>query len=229
MVELGSMPYLQSLTTSYIPYSFDGAILPRLLVLDASAPSLHSQIDIDDIPGQIQVLKLYRYSLRQRRKTPASPRQFPDLRQLYLVKVSLSNLLPRCIMAPKLEHLAFGHATGEEYLDLTPMLQTFCFNGTLLGSTLLRLLTIEGMELGPEIMSHMRQLSTLKNLALLSCRISKAFLTPLWTPSEDMTLPLPSLCALVIENSDERDGDGKFAEMREKCAAARPSLKVFIE
>jgi hypothetical protein len=192
VVELGSMPYLQSLTTSNIPYSFDSAILPQLLYLDAFAPTPDYQINIDDIPRHIQVLRLERYILRQRRKTSASPRQFPDLCELALKDVGISGLVSGFIMAPKLENISFGSQIAEGHLDLAPTLQTFCLNGTPFGSTVLRQLTIEGMEFGAEIVSYMRRLHNLQTLELSSCRICKAFLTSLWTSSEHMTLLLLS-------------------------------------
>jgi hypothetical protein len=228
MIELGSMPHLQSLTTSYIPYSFHGSILPQLLYLEATGPTLASQIDIDDLPGQIQVLKLYQYSLRQRRKTPASPRQFPNLYELALVDVSISDLLPGCIMAPKLENFHFGDDIEEEYLDPAPILQIFCSDGTAFESTSIRKLTIGGMELGPGIASYMRRLHNLHTLELFSCGIWRECIEPLWTSSGHTIVFLPSLRVLSLQHSEGIDGDDEFAEMREKCAAARPSLKVFI-
>jgi hypothetical protein len=229
MIELGAMPYLRSFTTSMIPYSFDGAVLPSLLYLEARGPTLDSQIDIDDIPSQIQVLKLTWYSLRQRHKAPASPRRFPDLYELALSDVSTSKLSPGCIMGPKLEDLTFVDETALDYRDLTPTLETFCLDGTPFGSSLLRRLTIKEMELSPEIIPYMRQLNSLEILNLISCRVWKSSLSPLWSDSEHTTLFLPSLSRLVMERPVAVDRDHKFTELRERCTAVRPSLNLSIK
>jgi hypothetical protein len=219
------MPHLQHFTITNIPYSFDGAVLPQLRYLEAIAPEVYSPFDIDDIPNQIEVLKLCQYSLCHRRNTLAAPRHFPNLNELELIDVSISDSLMGCIMAPKLDDLSLDEYNS---FDLTPMLQTLWHKGIPLGSTLLQNLTIRQGEFGPDTTPYMRQLDNLQTLKLISCTIWTTSLAPLWTFSENIPLFLPCLRSLVMEYSTSADGDHKFAEMSKECAAARPSLKLYI-
>jgi hypothetical protein len=129
-------------------------------------------------------------------------------------------------MAPKLGDLTFVEERGENYRDLTPTLQNFYLDGIPFGSPLLRQLTIEELDLTPEIIPYMRQLTSLEILKLISCRVWNASFAPLWT--EPTTLFLPSLSLFVMQHSIAVDNDVYFAELGQKCAAARPSLKLFI-
>jgi hypothetical protein len=140
----------------------------------------------------------------------------------------MEDMPPGCIMAPKLEHLYFAENTAN-YWDLIPIMQIFCINGVPFGSTSLRQLTIQKAEVGPEIISYMRQLDNLQTLKFVSCKLWKASFAPLWTSSSEHTsLFLPSLAPLRMESAEVDDRFGDFAEIREKCAAARPSLELII-
>jgi len=203
------------------PYSLDGAILPALLYLDIATSS---RIDMDYIPSQLRVLNLYGCILHQ---PSASPRHFPDLYELRLREISISNLMPGSITAPMLKTFYLVHKARTDDYNVTPESITFWLNGLPLTSPLLKHLTLGRTVLALDIASQMHQFYSLQTLTFTSCMINKGVIAPLLTP-EQTALFLPSLHTLKFHKSVARGG-WSFYELQERCKVARPSVEVIVD
>jgi hypothetical protein len=139
----------------------------------------------------------------------------------------MEDLMPGCILAPKLRKLVLvGGFSLNNNQDPTPTLEleTFSLDGLPFGSPFIEHLIFVGLALTRDVVLHMHQFDNLQILELISCSIREDFLEPLWTPTGPNTLFLPSLETLIIS---ECSTDWDYA-VKKRCAVARPSLQVRI-